>query len=222
MIVACVRHSFQLYKFEEWLANRRTRSFRFSPTSKARSHALYHQWPITFFHISSSHGLRHEHATLFGRFMHDCVTDNVTGLNQVDERAKRIVYFFLLLVPSRSHCASTVLSNWFPFLYFLPTKKCVVSLHSHCDTRYTSKISNMRFLAKIQEADKREEKREIISKQYCLLELVRWTGLWLWSAYELQVRTHIQTKRSIRSRGIRRGCWWYSQTEETVAVDEPI
>lgn len=37
---------------------------------------------------------------------------------------KRIVYFVLLLVPSRSHCASTILSNWFPFLYFLPTKKC--------------------------------------------------------------------------------------------------
>lgn len=36
---------------------------------------------------------------------------------------KRIVYFVLLPVPSRSHCASTVLSNWFPFLYFLPTKK---------------------------------------------------------------------------------------------------
>lgn len=32
-------------------------------------------------------------------------------------------FFFLLLVPSRSHCASTVLSNWFAFLYFLPTQK---------------------------------------------------------------------------------------------------
>ena len=109
------------------------------------------------------------------------------------------------------------------FSTFYPPKK-VVSLHSHCDTRCTSKISDifLRFLAKIPEVDKREEKREIIPKQYCLLELVWWTGLWLWSAYELQVRTHIQTKRSIRSRGIRRGCWWYSQTEETVAVDEPI
>lgn len=103
----------------------------------------------------------------------------------------------------------------FHFSTFYPPKN-VVSLHSHCDTWYTSKISNifLRFLAKIPEADNREGKRE----QYCLLELVRWTGLWLWSAYEIRVRTHIQTKRSIRSRGIRRG----SQTEEIGAVDEPI
>lgn len=184
----------ELCKFEEWLANRRTRSFRFSPTSKARSHALDHQWPITFVLLSSSHEL--------GRFMDDCVTDNVTGLNQVDERAKKNRIFCPF---TRSFTLS--LCEYGPFklvsisLPFYPPKN-VVSLHSHCDTRYTSKISDifLRFLAKIPEADKTEEKREIISKQYCLLELVRWTGLWLWSACELRVRAHIKTKRSIRSR----------------------
>ena len=147
---------------------------------------------------------------------------SLVSIKSMNARTESYFFFFYsflhaLIVRERSFQTGSHFSTFYP-------PKKVVSLHSHCDTRCTSKISDifLRFLAKISEVDKREEKREIIPKQYCLLELVWWTGLWLWSAYELQVRTHIQTKRSTRSRGIRRGCWWYSQTEETVAVDAPI